>query len=256
METDMQSLIEQHPHLKDPLLFFEKVRRYWGEVEAYLDANGFSVLAVDARSYPPSAAEFVVGHFSSVINLPAGVLAPLKEALEVGDIDLSRLPLGEVPSFSLPYPEEELSPMLFLLSRPYFSKLRKACRLDDRFWEEGRCPACAARPALSSITEEPRRILHCSYCGTAGPYDYLGCPVCRTADASQLGTLTAEDDEMSARVTTCDACKSYIKTVGGARIRDLSPDLADILTLPLDIVAQKKGYVRHAPSPIGLKKMI
>lgn len=255
MKTDLQALIEQKPHLRDPLLFFEKVRQYWGEVEEYLAANGFDIQSVDRRSYTPSAAAFVVGRFSALINLPAGVLAPLKEAFEVGDVDLTRLPLGEVPAFSLPYPEEELSPMLFLMSRPYFLKLRDACRLDNRFWDEGRCPVCAARPALSSVTEEPRRRMHCSFCGTTGAYTYLGCPICNTTDVSKLGTLVPEDEE-GFRIATCDACGSYVKIIEGRLLASMTPDLADMMSLSLDIVAQGKGYVRHAPNPIGLRKMI
>lgn len=256
MDFDLQSLIERKPHLKAPLLFFDKVQRYWREVEGFLGENGFSVLSVDAKSYPPSVVPFVVGRFSAVINLPPGVLAPLKEALEVGDVDLTRLPLNEVPAFSLPYPEEELAPMLFLLSRPYFSKLREACHLDNRFWDEGRCPVCAARPALSSITDEPRRRMHCSYCGNTGHYTFIGCPICLTTDASKLATLIPGEGEEGFRAVTCDACDSYIKTVEAGRLGDLPPDLADILSLPLDIVAQEKGYIRHAPNPIGLKNMI
>ena len=256
MDSDLEALIKQKPHLKAPLLFFEKVRRYWREVEEHLAAQGFDILSVDSKSYPPSEAPFVVGRFSAVINLPAGVLAPLKDAMEVGDVDLTRLPLGEAPAFSLPYPEEELLPMLFLLSRPYFQKLREACRLDNRFWDEGRCPVCAARPALSSITDEPRRLMHCSYCGNVGHYTFTGCPICRTTDASKLGTLIPEEGEEGFRVVTCDACNSYVKTVEAGGFKGLSPDLADLVSLPLDIVAQEKGYIRHAPNPIGLTKMV
>jgi formate dehydrogenase maturation protein FdhE len=38
-------------------------------------------------------------------------------------------------------------------------------------------------------------------------------------------------------------------------IKDMSIDLADMASLPLDIVAQGKGYARMAPNPISLKKM-
>ncbi len=38
-------------------------------------------------------------------------------------------------------------------------------------------------------------------------------------------------------------------------LNEMGIDLADMASLPLDIVAQGKGYVRMAPNPISLKKM-
>jgi FdhE protein len=255
MEKDLQELIEKKPHLKDPLALYEKVQQFCREAADIIPSNGSSLLAVESRAYPAAAAEPIIRRFSAIFGMPDGALAPLKQAMEVGDIDFTRLPLHEVPAFSLPYPEEDLTTLLFLLSRPYFITLREACKLDHRFWDEGRCPVCAARPALSSITEEPRRQMHCSYCGTVGYFTFIGCPVCRASDVSKLGTLIPEDEE-GFRVVTCDACGSYIKTVEARMLARMSPDLADIVSLPLDIIAQGKGYVRHAPNPIGLKKMI
>jgi FdhE protein len=98
--------------------------------------------------------------------------------------------------------------------------------------------------------------MHCSYCGNVGPYAFTGCPICRTTDASKLGTLIPEEGEEGFRVVTCDACNSYVKTVEAGGFKGLSPDLADLVSLPLDIVAQEKGYIRHAPNPIGLTKMV
>jgi FdhE protein len=255
MNTDLQALIEKKPHLKDPLALYEKVRQFCREAGDLLPSNGSALLTVESKAYPTASAGPVIQRFSAIFELPDGTLAPLKQALEVGDIDFTRLPLHEVPAFSLPYPEEDLATLLFLLSRPFFIKLRDECKLDHRFWDEGRCPVCAARPALSSVTEEPRRQMHCSYCGTSGYFTYIGCPICQTSEVSKLGTLIPEDEE-GFRVVTCDSCGSYTKTVEGRLLNTMSPDLADMVSLPLDIVAQGKGYVRHAPNPIGLRKMI
>ncbi len=157
METNLQTLIEQHPHLKDLLKLYDKAERFWGEAADLLGTNGSGQSTADSRAYPRDVIEPVLKSFSRIFGMPGESLAPLRQALEAGDIDFTRLPFNEVPAFSLPYPEEELSTVLFLLSRPFFRKLRDACSLDHRFWEEGRCPVCAARPALSSITEEPKR---------------------------------------------------------------------------------------------------
>jgi formate dehydrogenase maturation protein FdhE len=36
----------------------------------------------------------------------------------------------------------------------------------------------------------------------------------------------------------------------------MTPDIADLISLPLDFVAQEKKYVRLSPNPIGLMRMI
>jgi len=35
----------------------------------------------------------------------------------------------------------------------------------------------------------------------------------------------------------------------------MTSDLADLISLPLDIVIQEKGYKRSSPNPIGMVKM-
>lgn len=254
METKLLTLTEQYPHLKDLFLLYGKADRFWQEVTGLLGTNGTTPKNTNVTAYPRDIIGAVLQRFSAAFELPEEPLAPLRQALEAGDIDFTRLPFNEVPAFSLPYPEEELATILFLLSRPFFRKLRDACTLDDRFWEEGRCPVCAARPALSSITDEPKRRMHCSYCGTTGPYLFLGCPVCRTDKPAKLGTLAPEKEE-GFRVMTCDECGSYIKSVDARIVTSMSPDIADLASLPLDIIAQGKGFTRHAPNPIGLRRM-
>ena len=61
--------------------------------------------------------------FRRCFDLPEGTLAPFKQAMEVREIDFTRLPFGEVPSFSLPYAEDDLSMLLYLLSKPWFLSL-------------------------------------------------------------------------------------------------------------------------------------
>ena len=50
-------------------------------------------------------------------------------------------------------------------------------------------------------------------------------------------------------------CRSYVKIVESSILDEMTLDLADMASLPLDLVAQAKGYVRMAPNPIALKTM-
>ncbi|MCL7486709.1 MAG: formate dehydrogenase accessory protein FdhE [Desulfobulbaceae bacterium] len=254
MTIDMQALIEQRPHLKDPLEFYARWQRFQKEAAQLLPKGRAAMSPEDSRAYPRESAGPVFRLFVSIFDLPGEEFEPLNRALEAGDIDFMRLPLGELPDISLPCTEAELSTILFLLSRPYFLALRENSGQDGSQWEDGQCPLCSARPALASIEEGPRRLLHCSYCGTVGPYRFIGCPNCGTANASNLNTLVPEE-EPGFRISACDGCRTYVKIVDASVLKEMTIDLADMASLPLDIVAQGKEYVRMAPNPIGLKKM-
>lgn len=255
MISDIQALIEKRPHLKDPLELYARWQRFQLEVAEHLPNRRSATPAEDARAYPKANAGKVYQLFAGIFELPLEEFAPLCQAMENGDIDFMRLPLDELPVISsLSCAEEELAKILFLLSRPYFLSLRESYPLDGSQWENGRCPLCSARPALATIVEGPKRHLHCSFCGTAGNYRFIGCPNCDTSDASQLTTIESEN-EPGFRVVTCDACKTYVKVMESTMLQNMTLDLADLASLPLDIVAQEKGYTRLAPNPIALKTM-
>ena len=254
MTIDLQTMIEQRPHLKNPLEFYARWQRFHHDAAELLPQKGSDLSPRDSTAYPRACAGSVFQLFVSNFDLPQAELEPLGRAMERGDIDFMRLPLDEVPDLPLPFAKAELAAILFLLSRPCFLTFREAFPLDGRHWEDGRCPLCSARPALASITQGPQRLLHCSFCGTVGPYRFIGCPNCGTGDSSKLNTLVPEE-EPGFRVSACDTCKTYVKIVNGSILTEMTTDLADMASLPLDIVAQEKGYVRKAPNPIGLLKM-
>ena len=245
----IEELIAKKQHLEDPLRFYAKSLKF---------ADGVRALGMPSRpglnAYPPMFIGRIVDCFLSVFDLPEGVMSPLKQALELGEIDFMRLPLLEVPAFSLPYAEDDLTMLLFLLSRPYFSGMRDGLSYDDRLWEEGRCPVCNARPALSSISPDGRQQLYCSFCGAKGQYDAIGCHVCHNQAPARLDTIVFEN-EAEFRVRACNACRSYVKIADRELLDRITPDLADLISLPLDIVVQEKGYKRPSPNAIGMVRM-
>jgi FdhE protein len=249
MNAVIEELIRKKPHLAEPLRFYEKAVRFTESVRELASATGPGQVA-----YAPDVINRIFDRFSSFIDLPDGSLDPLKRAMELGEIDFTRLPLNEVPAFSLPYPEDDLSILLFLVSKPFFLALREARRLDGRMWEEGRCPVCSGEPAVTWIGKDGRRLASCSYCGTTGRVNSPGCTLCRIVDASKQGTLEFEH-EAGFKINTCDRCHSYVKTIDEGMIVDWSPEVADLISLPIDIVVQEKGFVRRSPNPIGMRKM-
>ena len=255
MTIEIQALIDQRPHLKDPLELYAKWQRFQQETLELLPKKNSVPSPDDNKAYPRESAEAIVRLFVDTFGLPTETIEPLSRALEQGELDFMRLPIGDIPAIAtLPFSPEEQNGILFLLARPYFLSLQKAFQLDGSQWENGRCPLCSAQPALTSIIEGPKRNLHCSFCGTSGPYRFIGCPNCGTVDAAKLNTILSED-EPGFRVVTCDECQSYVKVMESSALKDMTVDLADIASLPLDIVAQQKGYLRMAPNPISLKNI-
>ncbi len=249
MNNIIDELITQKPHLTGPLRFYQKIQRFLDDVQS---------LRLPARpelnTYPREFVSPITDRLSSTLELPEGSLSPLKQALELGEIDFTRLPLREVPVFSLPYSEDDLTMLLYLISKPYFFGMKKACRLGNRSWDEGKCPLCNAQPSLSILGDDGRRELSCSFCGAAGSFPRVQCPVCLNLEPAKLNIYTFIGEE-GFSVQTCNVCRSYIKIVDGTLLARVSPDLADLMSLPLDIVIQQKGFGRRSPNPIGMMKM-
>jgi FdhE protein len=247
----IEEIVRSRPHLRDALDLYKKADAFNRSV---IDVYGGS-FAIEETAYPPELLDAIFGSFSSIFDISMDILTPLKEAMRFRRIDLSRLPLHEPSAFSLPYHEDELAGILFLLSKPYFMGLANSCGPLAVSWEEGRCPLCNAVPSLSFIRQNEARTFCCSYCEYTGPWHRIGCPNCRNRDPQGLGIIEIEE-EKGFRVDLCSECKSYVKTANDYLLGDYTPDLIDIVSIPLDIIAQSKGYRRRSPNPIGLLTMV
>lgn len=256
MTIDIQTLIKQRPHLKEPFELYAKWLRFQEQAAEFLPKVRSAVAAEESRAYPRKSSGAIFALFSAIFELPVEDFAPLRRALDLGEIDFMRLPLDELPEIDgLACSKEELASLLFLCSRPYFLALRESFPLDGSEWEEGRCPLCSAPAALATISEGPKRRLHCPFCATSGPYrHFIGCPSCGSTNVEQLNTVLS-DDEPGFRVTTCDHCQSYLKIFENSVLKEMTIDLADLASIPLDIVVQGKDFVRRVPNPISLKIM-
>ena len=119
---------------------------------------------------------------------------------------------------------------------------------DARAWQRGYCPVCGAWPSMVEIRgiERDRR-LRCGSCSADWPLPLLKCAFCDEGDHAKLGSLLADGEEHLRRVETCESCRGYLKVVttfDALGMRALL--LADVQTVPLDLVAQDRGYARPA----------
>jgi FdhE protein len=126
-----------------------------------------------------------------------------------------------------------------------------ALRLESRatgLWQRGYCPVCGAWPTLAEIRGiERERRLRCGCCGADWPLPLLHCAFCDELDHGKLGSLQPVGEEQLRRVETCETCHGYLKaatTFAPLSIRTLV--LLDLTTIPLDLVAQERGYARPA----------
>jgi FdhE protein len=118
----------------------------------------------------------------------------------------------------------------------------------SRAWQRGYCPVCGAWPSLAEIRGiERERHLRCGSCSADWMLPVLRCAFCGEGDHEKLGSLRAEGEEHLRQVETCESCHGYLKAVttfDALGMRALM--LADLGTIPLDLVAQERGYARPA----------
>jgi FdhE protein len=124
--------------------------------------------------------------------------------------------------------------------------------VDLKNWLRGYCPICGSLPQISTLKGEGQRYFLCSFCGFEWHSERLKCPFCENRDHNKLHYFYEENKKVY-RVDLCDNCKHYIKTIDSREL-NYDPDLylEDITTIHLDILADKQGYKRPAPTPWGI----
>ncbi len=124
----------------------------------------------------------------------------------------------------------------------YAEHLKDHIELGD--WLRGHCPFCGREPLMTRLDKETgRKWLFCSLCRTEWPFKRLECPFCGNNNQESLRYFYSEDGE-AYRVDVCDRCKRYTKTVDARKAESLrNLFVEDLVTLLLDIVAEKEGFV-------------
>ena len=111
-------------------------------------------------------------------------------------------------------------------------------------WDGNLCPVCGSGAGLAELRgDEGARVLHCSFCGWSWAFQRTGCPYCGNTDHERLEMLYAAEDRR-AHLSVCHACKAYLKTVDNKEFRGLIPEVEDLASPYLDIVAGERGYQR------------
>ncbi|MCX8012112.1 MAG: formate dehydrogenase accessory protein FdhE [Desulfobacterota bacterium] len=127
--------------------------------------------------------------------------------------------------------------------------LQELIELD--LWGKGYCPICGENPALGAIPKEKwTRFLFCIYCGSEWSFPFLKCPFCENEEEGGIKYLRA-GNERDYRLEICQSCQRYLKVVDFDSLGKPVPlDIENIVTLHLDILAQREGYRRGSYHPL------
>jgi FdhE protein len=140
-------------------------------------------------------------------------------------------------------PIEMVDEVFVWAMRPYLARAADVLQQRIAFtgWTRGTCPICGGEPELAWITHASERFLVCGRCHTRWPTEPLACPFCGERDKGRITSFATRDGAY--RVTACQTCQRYIKTLDGRRAgRPVLPALDSVATLPLDAVVLQRGF--------------
>ena len=153
---------------------------------------------------------------------------------------------GEMDAVTAFFPRVLLQPRAML----------QAARGGDSDLPSGACPSCGRAPLVSVLREDKlaetlRRTLACSFCSTEWDFPRVVCPKCREERPEKLPRFTAMEIPWM-RVDACDTCRAYLKSVDLTKCPDAEPEVDELASTPLDVIAHEHGYSKLAPNLAGL----
>jgi FdhE protein len=138
---------------------------------------------------------------------------------------------------------EMLDEVLSWAMRPFLCRAAEVLQQRAVFggWKRGVCPVCCGEPDFACITATGERQLICARCQTRWPTEPFACPFCGENAKERITSFATPDGTY--RVTACQSCKRYLKTLDGRRAgRGAMPNVDAIATLPLDAVVMQRGF--------------
>ncbi|PMP68635.1 MAG: formate dehydrogenase accessory protein FdhE [Thermodesulfobacterium geofontis] len=245
IENIIENLKEERPYLKSPLELYERVLKFNKNCEKILK-----------NQLQNSLLDQIIDEFSSIFEIPYEFSSFLKSSILNSGKDPFKEPkiILELPISKEESSKEEIKRTLFILSKPFFKKYRENLKRKKKAEETGRCGVCEEPISLTMIDSNNRRYVVCTVCGNKEEIFRIGCTHCLQRICEKIDLLV---DEEEIRVELCKDCKTYIKSFKEeVYLKYKDPYLIDIISLPLDVVAQERGYIRRSPNIIGIKEIV
>lgn len=227
--------------------------------------NGFPLLSKEKIKVDLKSAQGLFQTLCQIVEKEnselEGAVKEIREALKDNKLSLQELFEGWVKEEK--YIDPQMAsfnfPLLTLLVRyslqPSLQAIASRLKnlIHEELWGKGYCPICGSSPFLSELRGEGgERIFFCSFCGHEWKGRRLFCPFCENTNPQSLRYHYLEK-ESEYRIDLCDKCKRYIKTIDTRKLEGvIIPEVEDIATLHLDILAEEDGFQGMNP----LKKLL
>lgn len=135
--------------------------------------------------------------------------------------------------------------------------------VEQESWRRPYCPVCGGGADVGILKEGKEDSeflvakagqlwLHCGQCAALWRFPRLRCVACGCEDPQQMELLVAEGGqrEEQERAHLCLACKTYGTTLNMVDRSDpVNLEMLCMTLLPLDLLAQERGFMPLAPSP-------
>jgi len=184
-----------------------------------------------------------------------GMATEIRMAVAAGQLSLSEilgfLSTGDSAGLETISARLRLDPgLLLILAKNALKPTLNSCRkeimdsMPDIHWDQGICFVCGSKAAFGELQDDDQvRHLRCGQCGADWHFNRLECLHCGNLDHRTQQTISEAGCD-SRRIDACDACHGYLKVI--ASFSPTPPELLaveDLATLPLDFIAQQRGYV-------------
>ena len=204
-----------------PLVTFDRLPIDWNEARLLFRQVADVLRRHDAVDQPTCAQLHDIGRSAALPNLA-------RQWFEKGSDDSGVEMLDEVLAWSM---------------RPFLVRTAEVLAQRAAFggWKRGVCPVCGGEPDFACITTGGERLLICGRCQTRWATEPYACPFCGEGDKTRITSFATPDGTY--RVTACQSCRRYLKTLDGRRAgRAVMPSVDSIATLPLDAVVMQRGF--------------
>jgi formate dehydrogenase accessory protein FdhE len=103
------------------------------------------------------------------------------------------------------------------------------------------CPACGEKPVALILRPHGACSLLCSLCFTEWGFPSTLCPACGEGNPSRR-TVCTSDEFAHVSIHACETCRAYIKTIDLTQDGESVPEVDELASIALDLVAVQRGY--------------
>lgn len=129
------------------------------------------------------------------------------------------------------------------LVRPYLRMVAGKYQKEfTDFSKKGICPCCGEPVRIAKLEEKGSKAMICPRCYATWQEKRMACSHCGSEKEQDLRYLSVEGEE-KAQIHICNTCHGYLKVIDTRNMLDKpAPDLLDLNTIHLDLIAQERGY--------------